>query len=57
MSNWFSALIWPIRPVLAMWWFSPLTVTVPSGASKVTPSDAAFTASTQNDSAFSTMSL
>ena len=27
MSNWLSALIWPISPVLAMWWFSPLTVT------------------------------
>ena len=57
MSNWLSALIWPINPVLAMWWFSPLIVTRPSGAANVTPSDAAFTASTQNEPAFSTMFL
>lgn len=31
----------PISAVLAMWWFSPLTVTLPSGASKLTPPAAA----------------
>ena len=32
MSNWFCLLIRPISAVLAMWWFSPLIVTLPSGA-------------------------
>src|SRR4051794_11716854 len=51
-SNWLLALIFPIKPVFEMWWFVPSTTTVPSGASKLIPSETALILSTSNEPAF-----
>jgi hypothetical protein len=52
-----SAPTLPIRAVLWMCCVGPSTVTVPSGASNVTPSAAALTFSTSNEPAFSTIAF
>jgi hypothetical protein len=49
---WPSVLMTPMRAVFSMCWLEPSIVTLPSGASKVSPFEAALTFSGSVDPAF-----